>query len=168
MDDELYIRTLVASEKKKWDLTHGRHMFTLKEYVSVHWNSDDWTSDRQSNAMILTNLCGKLQSKMEADGVIFQINPKTGTTISGEIYGGFRPQNCPEGAPHSAHKEGQAVDRYDPDGTIDDFITQFDSDNGDNSLLEEFGLYREHPDSTLGWSHWTTRAPNSGKRTFIP
>ena len=143
-------------------------MFSLKDYVSVHWNSDDWNGERQGNAMILINLCGKLQAIMEADNVHFPINPKTGTTISGEIYGGFRPQACPIGAPGSAHKEGQAVDRYDPDNLIDAYITQFDDGNGGNSLLEQVGLYREHPDSTPGWSHWTTRAPASGHRTFMP
>jgi len=143
-------------------------MLTLKDYVSIHWKSDDWTADRQHNAMILLNLCGKLQAKMEESGIHFPINPKTGTTISGETFGGFRPQDCPIGAPHSAHKNGEAVDRYDPENLIDDFISKFDDGKGGNSLLEEFGLYREHPDSTPGWCHLTTRAPNSGHRTFIP
>ena len=143
-------------------------MFTLKDYVGVHWNSNDWTGERQHNAMILINLCGKLQQRMEADGVHFPLNPKTGTTISGEIYGGFRPQSCPIGARDSAHKEGQAVDRFDPHDYIDTYISEFDTADGGNTLLEEFGLYREHPDSTPNWSHWTTRAPHSGHRTFIP
>jgi hypothetical protein len=29
-------------------------------------------------------------------------------------------------------------------------------------------LYREDPGSTPGWVHLTTRAPKSGRRTFIP
>lgn len=143
-------------------------MFTLKDYVGVHWKSDDWNGDRQYNGMILINLCTKFIAKLEEEGVIFQINPKTGTIISGEIYGGFRPQNCPIGAPHSAHKEGMAVDIYDPDNRIDGYIDGFEGKDGYNSLLEEFGLYREHPDKTPHWCHLTTHAPGSGKRTFWP
>ena len=143
-------------------------MFTLIDYVGPWAESPDWSEDRQGNANFLISICAKLQDELENNGVHFLINPKTGTTISGEQYGGFRPQDCPIGALGSAHKEGQAVDRYDPSNLIDAYITQFDDGNGGNSLLEKVGLYREHPDSTPGWSHWTTRAPASGHRTFMP
>jgi hypothetical protein len=57
-------------------------------------------------------------------------------------------------------KQGRAVDVYDPDGHLDAWIT--------DDILEDFGLYREHPDSTSTWCHLTDRAPGSGHRTFWP
>ena len=137
-------------------------MFTLADYVGVHKDSPDWTPERQSNARMLIFACTKLQEKMESDGIHFHLNPHTGTTISGETMGGFRPQTCPIGAPESAHKEGMAVDRYDWDGAIDAWIMAH------QDALVECGIYIEAPDSTIGWSHWSTRKPASGHHVFIP
>lgn len=90
--------------------------------------------------------------------------PNTGTQISGSKGGsgdgGFRLPTATTGAQNSSHKEAKGVDVYDPDNWLDDHIT--------DELLEECGLYREHPDSTPGWCHLTTRAPRSGMRTFFP
>lgn len=61
-----------------------------------------------------------------------------------------------------------AVDLYDPEDLIDAYISKFDLPNGDNTLLRDCGLYREHPSATPGWCHLTTRAPKSKKRTFYP
>lgn len=137
-------------------------MFTLTDYVGPHADSPDWTDERSAQAERLIAACAKLQALMVADGVKFQINPRTGTTISGEIYGGFRPQSCKEGAPHSAHKEGQAVDRYDPLNEIDNWIMDH------QDVLVTCGIYIEHPSATPGWSHWGIRAPASGRHVFYP
>jgi hypothetical protein len=137
-------------------------MFNLKDYVGVHHDSPDWTPARQANAVRLIEACAKLQSIMEADGVKFYLNPATGTTISGQTMGGFRPQCCTQGAPLSSHKEAFAVDRYDPDNHIDDWIMAH------QSVLVECGIYIEHPDSTEHWSHWSLRAPKSGLHVFHP
>ena len=137
-------------------------MFTVKDYVGEWSNSPDWTAERQTNAENLIASCAKLQEIMEADGVQFPLNPKTGTTISGETYGGFRPQSCPIGSPGSAHKQGQAVDRYDPDGALDAWVMAH------QDVLVDLDMYLEHPDSTPGWSHWSTRAPGSGHHVFYP
>lgn len=93
-------------------------------------------------------------------GVGLRINPRTGTLVSGETFGGWRPADCPIGAPKSAHKTAEAVDLYDPDAALDTWIT--------DEILERHALYREHPDDTPGWCHITTRAPGSGRRTFKP
>ena len=93
-------------------------------------------------------------------GTEVPVNPKTNSQISGETNGGFRLPDCPIGAADSSHKQGQAVDVYDPFNDLDDWVT--------DEILTEFGLYREHPDSTQHWCHLTTRAPHSGNRTFIP
>lgn len=61
-----------------------------------------------------------------------------------------------------------AVDLYDPEDLIDGYISQFDKPNGDNDILRDCGLYREHPSKTAGWCHLSTRAPGSKKRTFFP
>ena len=93
----------------------------------------------------------------------YQIDPDTGTTISGSKGGtgggGFRlPEEA--GAAHSAHKEARAVDIADEGDVLDNNIT--------DEELAQFGLYREHPDDTPNWCHLTTRRPGSGKRTFKP
>lgn len=142
-------------------------MFTLIDYVGPWAESPDWNEEREDNANVLIARCTKLQEMMEADGVHFPLNPKTGTTISGETFGGFRPQSCPIGAEHSSHKEGKAVDRYDPDGAIDAWIMAH------QDALEQCGIYIEHPDSTSGWSHWGIKlndddAPKSGHHVFYP
>ena len=92
------------------------------------------------------------------------ICPNTGSSVSGSKGGagdgGFRLQTATTGAATSSHKEARAVDVYDPKGELDDIIT--------DALLMAYGLYREAPDATPGWSHLTTRAPKSGRRTFVP
>lgn len=137
-------------------------MITLQQYVGPHGASPDWTGARQANAAALLSACSRLEMLALQDGVKFPINPVTQSGVSGETLGGFRPQACPIGAPTSAHKEGMAVDRYDPDGLIDKWCFEH------QARLEQCGIYLEHPDATKGWSHWSTRAPKSGKRVFYP
>jgi hypothetical protein len=96
----------------------------------------------------------------EQHGCTIDINPSTGTHISGQTYGGFRPQDCPQGAPRSSHKTGEGIDIYDPDGDIDEWLN--------DEWLTKYGLYREHPSATRGWVHFTTRPPLSGRRSFYP
>jgi len=137
-------------------------MITLTQYVGKHAESPDWTIERQANAANLLVACSRLETLAKSDGVKFPDNPVTGNGVSGSTFGGFRPQNCPQGAPQSSHKEGLAVDRYDPDGSIDKWCL------ANLDRLESCGIYIEHPDATLHWSHWTTKAPKSGRRVFYP
>jgi hypothetical protein len=137
-------------------------MITLTEYAGPHRESKDWTPAREQNAIELLTRCEALEEEMVADGVVFPDNPATGSGVSGKTFGGFRPQDCPQGAPTSAHKEGQAVDRYDPGNKIDAWLM----DHQDR--LVHHDLYIEHPSATNGWSHWGTRAPRSGNRVFYP
>ena len=135
-------------------------MITLSQYIGIHKKSPDWTPERTANAVILLGRVNAMLDYLSGVGVKLPINPATGSQISGQTFGGFRPQNCPQGAPSSSHKQGQGVDIYDPQNDIDRSI--------DDALLERFDLYREHPDSTNTWGHLTTRAPRSGRRTFQP
>lgn len=148
-------------------------MITIEQYAGPHAGSADWTHERQANATKLLFACSQLEAEMADDGVAFPDNPATGSGVSGQRFGGFRPQSCPEGAPHSAHKEGLAVDRYDPNGSIDDWLMadyQKNAANGTagDSALMRHGIYIEHPGSTRGWSHWSIRAPGSGNHVFFP
>lgn len=137
-------------------------MFTLADYVGGHSGSKGWDDSAKSNANRLIFACTKLQELMEDNGIVFHLNPATNTTISGQTYGGFRPQDCPIGAANSAHKTGEAVDRYDHDGAIDRWLVAHPD------ALVECGIYIEAPASTVGWSHWSIRAPHSGKHIFQP
>jgi hypothetical protein len=106
---------------------------------------------------------GAYERKTDAD---------TGSEISGSKGGagdgGFRLSNSTTGSGKSSHKEAKAVDCYDPNDRLDYWLDDYDDSNGGNTKLEEYGLYREHPDATPGWCHLTTRRPGSGRRTFYP
>jgi hypothetical protein len=95
-------------------------------------------------------------------GIQRRIDPDTGTEISGSKGGsgdgGFRLPTASTGSPNSSHKQAKAVDVFDPDESLEDWI--------DDEILERHGLYRESPADTVGWVHLSTRAPGSGKRTF--
>ncbi len=132
----------------------------IEHYVGPHAESPDWNQRRLDNAIELLSRVNGLKECLEAKGVKFQVNPNTGTHISGKTFGGFRPQSCPQGAPNSSHKTGQGIDLYDPQNEIDEALADY--------LLKEFDLYREHPSATNTWCHLSTRAPNSKKRTFMP
>lgn len=132
----------------------------------MHISLDDYFRDfehdkalREAAAKMLDKVNNLLESA-EAHGVDLKINPATQTYISGKTYGGFRPQDCPIGAPNSAHKIARAVDVYDPQGELDRWIT--------DARLAEFGLYREAVSATPSWCHLSDKAPRSGRRTFIP
>ena len=137
-------------------------MITLEQYVSPHKDSSDWTPERRFNAGQLLVACSELQKEAEADGVKFPINSTTGSQISGQTLGGFRPQDCKIGATKSSHKEGLAVDIYDPYGAIDSWCMV------NQDKLANHGIYIEHPTKTIGWSHWTIKAPGSKNRVFFP
>ena len=135
---------------------------TMEQYFGRWINSPDVTPSRTANAAHLIDQCNKLIVLAEAGGVKFLDNPHTECCVSGETFGGFRPQSCAQGAPNSAHKEGMAVDLFDPRGEIDAWCMAH------QDQLKELGIYMEHPDATVGWSHWGTRAPLSGHTVFYP
>lgn len=137
-------------------------MITLAQYIGPWADSPDFDASRKANAERLLAACAKLEAYAVKDGVEFPINPKTGSGVSGTQYGGFRPQSCGEGAPGSAHKMALAVDRFDPDGKIDKWCMR------NIERMAECGIYIEHPSATSTWSHWSIRAPKSGRIVFYP
>lgn len=141
-------------------------MITVEDYFRGYavsgrdWHANEITDQHRQSAAALLERVNQLLSYAAAADVQMPTNPKTGSCVSGEHDGGWRPRDCPIGAPNSAHKTGEAVDVYDPHGDLDDWLTDLS--------LQKFGLYREHPASTRGWCHLTTRAPRSRSRTFYP
>lgn len=133
----------------------------MGEYFGPWLSHQDATPERVAHAGKLITAVNALMELAEAD-VAFPVNPATRSQVSGRTYGGFRPQECTIGAPHSNHKEGLAVDIFDPTGAIDEWCA-------DNQLaLEECGLWMERQDYTEGWAHFQCVPPRSGSRYFIP
>lgn len=138
-------------------------MLTFEDIVGPHAECDDLTAEREDNIRdMLLPACWALERLARADGIDFPINPCTGTSISGQTFGGFRPQSCAIGAPRSNHKLGWALDRYDPGNKIDAWCA------ANLDKLAECGVWIEHPTATLGWSHWQCVPPRSGSRMFRP
>lgn len=129
--------------------------FQAKPHLPIH---DAAAADLLARA---NALCARYE---EETGEAVPACPNTGTQVSGskggDGDGGFRLATATTGREHSSHKEARGVDVFDPRGDLDGWVT--------DEILEQFGLYREHPDDTPGWCHLTTRAPASGHRTFHP
>jgi len=130
------------------------------DYFGQYNGCGDDTEEVHFAALAMLDKVNDLLVDAESHGVALEMNPATKTLVSGQTYGGFRPQSCTQGAVHSSHKEGRAVDVYDPHGDLDKWITDL--------TLEKYGLYREHPLDTVGWCHLSDKAPGSGRRTFHP
>lgn len=138
-------------------------MLTFDDVAGPWKGHADLTPEREHNIRTkLLPAVWRLQVIMREAGVDFLNSPRTGTNVSGHRYGGFRPQMCAVGAPKSNHKEGLAVDLYDPVGAIDNWgMAHLDT-------LREVGIWLEHPDATIGWSHWQCVPPASGRIVFRP
>lgn len=154
-------------------------MITIPEYFSdgktpgAKLEHIDATRSKRENAEDLLAKVNRLLDHLEDAGVyVVKRDPDTGTQVSGSANGsgdgGFRLQSA-AGRANSKHKLGLAVDVYDPDNVLDDYISGYDEDGGyRNTVLEQYGLYREHPDDTPGWCHLQSQGPGSGRRTYHP
>lgn len=137
-------------------------MITIEQYFGNKVHSQE----QEANAVELLDSVNALLDEAEKFGAYAGWPcPHTGTQISGchggAGDGGFRLPDTTTGRPLSSHKEAKGIDVFDPDGSLDMWITR--------KVLEKFNLYREHPDYTKdGWCHLTKRPPKSGCRTFIP
>lgn len=138
-------------------------MITLEQYFGPWLDHRLVTDEMHAAARDLLTRVNALLAEAERDGVSLDINPRTRTLISGAGNGGWRLPTSEVGAPRSSHKEGRAVDIYDPnDGDLDAWCLDH------LGRLIALGLYLEHPAATKGWCHLTTRAPRSGNRVFYP
>ena len=79
---------------------------------------------------------------------------------------GWRPasfnKTVVNAAPRSKHITGEAIDLFDPDGDLDEYLLS------NINVLVANGLYMEPPSATKGWCHLQSVSPKSGKRIFFP
>lgn len=137
-------------------------IITLEQYGGHYLNHPDFTEEKKLNAVDLLRRAHILTGVMEKNGVQFHINPLTGSYISGENDGGFRLQNSKTGATHSQHKNGNALDWYDPKNEMDAWL------KNNEGLITAIGLWFEIDYKTPKWCHMQRVAPGSGRRFFIP
>lgn len=139
-------------------------MITLADY----WMGRDRShalqlgTDIRANARRTIELSNMLLVLAKGAGVRIEESPRTKTIVTS----GWRPVDVnattPGAAPKSHHIWAKAIDLYDPDGEIDNWIYANDS------VLSDLGLWSEHPASTKGWCHIQTVPPRSGRRIFYP
>lgn len=136
------------------DYLMGRHEIYPAEY----------TAEVKANAEKTVAVANELLTVLDQRGVELNSHPQTGTLISS----GWRPPQIngqvKNAAPRSKHMTGEAIDIYDPEGEIDDYLM---SEDGQRCLVS-LRLFLEHPSATKSWSHWQTVAPKSGRRVFYP
>lgn len=82
------------------------------------------------------------------------------------VSSGWRPAavnaRIPGAAKGSRHILCLAIDLNDRDGALDAWCM------ANPAVLEELGLWLEHPAATPGWCHLQTCPPRSGNRVFEP
>lgn len=83
-----------------------------------------------------------------------------------KVTSGWRPAavnaTVPGAAKGSKHIHCIAIDLEDRDGRLDAWCMAH------LEVLEEIGLWLEHPDATPDWCHLQTLPPGSGNRVFEP
>jgi hypothetical protein len=125
-------------------------MITVIEYLTQH--ATDWPEEVELAAKGLLEKVNRLL----IDGDCPEPDA--------ELRSGYRPPafnaGVPNAAPNSKHMTGHAIDIADNDGALDDWLT--------DEILEQYGLYREHPAATKSWCHLQDQPPRSGNRTFYP
>jgi len=93
----------------------------------------------------------------------YQAHPTAEKT---KVTSGYRPPMVnaatPGAAPRSKHLTCQAVDLSDPEGELDEWAFN------NQKILEEVGIWMEHPACTKGWFHGQIIQPRSGRRVFWP
>lgn len=141
----------------------GRH-----DYFRAYLGHPGITPEIEANAADLLARVDRLLAIAGTHGWEPTLNPATGTWISGQDNGGWRPLDCPIGAPRSTHKQGQGIDIADPHGQLDKWLL---TEAGLDALVA-CGLWIEHPGWTDGWSHLQSvppgRPPRPEVRVYIP
>ncbi len=137
-------------------------MITLKDYFmgrDIKYPLEMSPTIRD-NAAVLIDLVNRLLERMCCPP---GIHPSTARVSSG-----WRPPSVnattPRAAPNSKHMTGQAIDLYDPDEKLDNFLVSMEG----STILKELGLWMEHPSATKGWTHLQSLPPKSGNRIFFP
>lgn len=129
---------------------------TYPDYLMGREKNYLLTSDVVQNAPILLEKVNKLLAYAVECGITLYTNPIWKSLVSS----GWRPKELnaatPNAAPRSKHITGHAVDVYDPEGSIDNWLT--------DDILRQFDLWREHPSQTKSWCHLQDIPPGEGTR----
>ncbi len=131
-------------------------MITLEQYYMGRDKEYPPTEAMEGNALNLLGAIAKLEARiakmpLKLSGFVF------------ELSSGYRPgkyNKAAGGSGKSAHLTCEAIDLKDPTGWLAHFLTI------NSKLLEELGLYMEHPSRTKGWVHLQTRKTRN--RIFYP
>lgn len=141
-------------------------MITCEEYLMGNERrfSLSYSPTIEHNAQITVELVNQLLVAAAIADVRLELNPRTHSFV----YSGWRsPEvnaDIPGASIKSKHLSGQAVDLYDPEGDLDDWLMTEDGQR----TLHDLGLWMEHPACTKNWSHIQTVPPLCKKRVFFP
>jgi hypothetical protein len=119
--------------------------------------------DMRKTAASTVDLANRALVLAKTAGVSLEASPRTGNIVSS----GWRPPDINAGTPGAAvrskHLTCHAIDLYDPDGDLDEWLLA-----SADTILRDLGLWLEHPAATKGWAHLQTIPPGSGRRVFYP
>ena len=120
-------------------------------YGHIHVEDSELTAQMRSDAATVVSRANALLERFGEDR---------------PITSGWRPEAVNRAVPGAAlrsnHTRCLAVDISDPDGDLDEWCVNHPL------LLEDMGIWLEHPATTKGWSHWQIVPPRSGNRVFYP
>ena len=85
---------------------------TADDYFAAYAGHPEITPAIETNADLLLGKVNALLEECIANGWTPRVNPATGTLISGQQNGGWRPSDCPIGSPQSSHKTGRGYCRW--------------------------------------------------------
>lgn len=135
---------------------------TLAEYFGPYAHHQAVTPDIRFKATAMLDVVNDLYERAAQDGCELPDNPATGSGISGQGNGGFRPPESKVGAANSTHKDGRAVDRYDPRREFAAWCLAHPEE------LQKRGLHMEDPRWTPTWVHLQDVPPHSGRVVYVP
>lgn len=119
-------------------------------------------TDLRANAGRTVESANALLVLAKTAGVSLESNPRTGSIVSS----GWRPPDINAGTPGAAlrslHMRCLAIDLFDPDGDLDDWLLSVAK-----TVLADLGLWMEHPSATKGWAHVQLVPQGSFKRTGL-
>lgn len=135
-------------------------MIHVEDYLGHMSHIEEPSSEVIENARDLLSRVNVLLSRVR------ELDPEMEAAKDPKVNSGWRPASYNltvlGAAKRSLHITGQAIDLADPDGELDEFL--FDNAH----LLEEVGLWVEHPAATRRWCHLQSESPRSGNRFFWP
>lgn len=129
-----------------------------------HISEQEFLMGRDAIAPLTTELRDNMKRTLERVNGLLSAWPHPVKVSSG-----YRPPSINAAtkgaAKHSNHMICLAVDLQDLDGSLARWCLEHAKVGG---LLEGWGLWLEHPDSTPKWVHLQSIPVKSGKRVFYP